>query len=189
MKIVRKKATIVLIATLIISITGFSALAMVKNAAKEVTAATLTSSATVTVPTATPTPAAPTAAPTAAAPTAAAPKTAAPTVAATAPKSNLSSLIGIVKVNQIVLDKVPGSTIIKFELDYDDGRQVYEVKAVLGQMEYEFEINALTGAILEFETDEDDKDTDEENNEDKNVLKNADSAKNDDIDEADGDDD
>lgn len=36
------------------------------------------------------------------------------------------------------------------ELDYDDGRMVYEVEFLAGGAEYEYEIDALTGGILEF---------------------------------------
>ena len=43
----------------------------------------------------------------------------------------------------------------KLELDYDDGMQIYEIEFVSGNMEYEYEIDAATGAILEYEWDED----------------------------------
>lgn len=78
--------------------------------------------------------------------------------------------------------KVPGSIITDFELKNDDGRHIYEVKAVLGQMEYEFEINALTGDILKFETDKDDQDMDEEDEEDEDDQGNIRDSKDDDCD-------
>ena len=34
------------------------------------------------------------------------------------------------------------------KLDWDDGRAEYEVKIIYGTTEYEFEINAYTGAVL-----------------------------------------
>ena len=43
----------------------------------------------------------------------------------------------------------------KVELDYDDGVQKYEIEFVSGNMEYEYEIDAATGAILKYEWDED----------------------------------
>lgn len=43
----------------------------------------------------------------------------------------------------------------KVELDYDDGVQKYEIEFVGGNMEYEYEIDALTGAIIKYEWDED----------------------------------
>ena len=43
----------------------------------------------------------------------------------------------------------------KVELDYEDGRKVYEVEFYKGGIEYEFDIDAETGAILDFEKDRD----------------------------------
>ena len=44
----------------------------------------------------------------------------------------------------------------KVELDYEDGRKVYEVEFIKGGVEYEFDVDAKTGAILDFEKDLDD---------------------------------
>lgn len=44
----------------------------------------------------------------------------------------------------------------KCELDYDDGITKYEVEFTVNGTEYEFEINANTGAILEMDVDHDD---------------------------------
>ena len=41
-------------------------------------------------------------------------------------------------------------------LDFDDGIWVYEVEFVVGNTEYEYEINAITGEIIKFETELDD---------------------------------
>lgn len=38
----------------------------------------------------------------------------------------------------------------KEELDREDGRQVYDLEFVSGEREYEFEIDAQTGAVVEF---------------------------------------
>ena len=43
----------------------------------------------------------------------------------------------------------------KVELDYENGRKVYEVEFYKGGVEYEFDIDAETGAILDFEKDRD----------------------------------
>ena len=43
----------------------------------------------------------------------------------------------------------------KVELDYEHGRKVYEVEFYKGDVEYEFDIDAETGAILDFEKDRD----------------------------------
>jgi len=57
---------------------------------------------------------------------------------------------------QIVSAKTPGAVITKMELDEDDGKLAYDVKAMLGQTEYEYKIDAYTGVILKYETDVDD---------------------------------
>lgn len=64
--------------------------------------------------------------------------------------------IGMEKARQIALAKVPGATVVKCELDYDDGRATYEGEVYKDRMEYEFEIDALTGKVLKWEQDYDD---------------------------------
>lgn len=59
---------------------------------------------------------------------------------------------------EIALEKVPGaaaSDVTKLELDRDDGIQLYEVKILYNGMEYELEISAADGTVLEFECEED----------------------------------
>lgn len=70
--------------------------------------------------------------------------------------SSSSSKITEKKARSIALAKVPGASIIKFELDNDDGRSVYEIELHKDVYEYEMKIDAKTGKILEFETDIDD---------------------------------
>ncbi len=55
------------------------------------------------------------------------------------------------KAESIVLAKIPGATIIKLKLEKDDGRYVYEGEAILGDYEYEFEIDANSGVIIDWE--------------------------------------
>ena len=43
----------------------------------------------------------------------------------------------------------------KAELDFDDGMQIYEIEFVSGNMEYDYEIDAVTGAILKYDWDQD----------------------------------
>lgn len=43
----------------------------------------------------------------------------------------------------------------KVELDYEDGRKVYEIEFYKGGVEYEFDVDAETGAIVDFEKDYD----------------------------------
>lgn len=42
----------------------------------------------------------------------------------------------------------------KAELDFDDGRIVYEVDFSSGTVEYEYEVDALSGAVLKNEQDQ-----------------------------------
>ncbi|MDU7535749.1 MAG: PepSY domain-containing protein [Peptostreptococcaceae bacterium] len=57
------------------------------------------------------------------------------------------------KAKQIMLNKVPGGTLVEFSYDYDDGVPIYEGKIIKGQYEYEIEVHANTGRILKFERD------------------------------------
>ena len=43
----------------------------------------------------------------------------------------------------------------RIELDYEHGRKVFEVKFYQGGFEYEFDIDAETGAVLKYEKDYD----------------------------------
>lgn len=67
-----------------------------------------------------------------------------------------TTYVGEEKAKQIVRAKIPGATITQWELDRDDGREVYEGEAVDGRIEYEFTLDARTGKILEWDKDYDD---------------------------------
>ena len=65
-------------------------------------------------------------------------------------------LISEEKAKKIALGKVDGasaSDIFQFDLDFDDGRWVYEGEIHKGEWEYEFEINAESGDVISFEKD------------------------------------
>lgn len=47
----------------------------------------------------------------------------------------------------------PGVQVTETELDSDDGMLIYEGEALVNGVEYEFEINAYTGRLLEWERD------------------------------------
>ncbi|MEK5531755.1 PepSY domain-containing protein [Viridibacillus sp. FSL R5-0468] len=64
-----------------------------------------------------------------------------------------TTFIGEQKASQIALTKAKG-TITKIELDEEDG--VYEIEVKDGMYEYELEIDAKTGAILDFEKEYED---------------------------------
>ena len=55
----------------------------------------------------------------------------------------------------VAMKKAKG-TVTKVELDSDDGRKHYDIEIKDGTFEYDFEIDAITGKILEFEKDRDD---------------------------------
>ncbi len=80
-----------------------------------------------------------------AAPTQAAtqPQTAAPTQAA-------ASGISVDRAKQIALSHagVSGASFTKVELDTDDGVRVYEIEFKVGNVEYDYDIDATSGAIL-----------------------------------------
>lgn len=69
--------------------------------------------------------------------------------------SNTSADIGMERAKQIALDRVPGATVRKIERDYDDGRLIYEGELYKDGWEYDFEIDGATGAVLEWEKDND----------------------------------
>ncbi len=62
-----------------------------------------------------------------------------------------SDIITETEAKNIVLAKIPGAQFVSFFLDRDDGRQVYEGKAQLDGFEYEFEINASSGVITDWD--------------------------------------
>ena len=61
------------------------------------------------------------------------------------------------RAKQIALDRAPaGVTVVKCKLDRDDGRLVYEIELRGNSVEYECDVNAVTGVILDWEVDYDD---------------------------------
>ena len=88
------------------------------------------------------------------------PQTAAPTPAPTeAPTQPAApSTISAEKAKQIALSHagVGGASFIKVELDTDDGVQVYEIEFKVGNVEYEYDINAISGEIISSKSEVDD---------------------------------
>ncbi len=88
------------------------------------------------------------------------------TVELTTPDWNLSEdpdaddYITRAEAKEIALDdagvKASNAVFLKAELDWDDGRQVYELELRNGRMEYECDIDAKSGSILKWEADYDD---------------------------------
>ena len=93
---------------------------------------------------------------TAAATTAAQPQPAATT--AVQPKANnTSGDIGVEKAKEIAMSHAGVSagslSFVKAKLDYEDGVKVYDIEFYSGNVEYDYEINAATGAIVSFDQD------------------------------------
>jgi len=62
-------------------------------------------------------------------------------------------LISADRAKEIALGKLPGGTVVKCELDYDDGYWEYELELRSGYTEYDCEIDAKTGTVLKWEKD------------------------------------
>ena len=65
------------------------------------------------------------------------------------------SAVTLEQAIQLVLDRIPGadSTDVWIEYDRDDGRDLYEGEVYYEGAEYEFEIDASTGAFIEWSVD------------------------------------
>ncbi len=73
--------------------------------------------------------------------------------------ANTGDYISQSKAQSIALAKVPGATsanVVEISMDRDDGRVVYEVEIYYNYREYDFEINATTGAIIDMSVDYED---------------------------------
>ena len=71
-------------------------------------------------------------------------------------KKNTKKVIGEARAKQIALARVPGATNqhIRIKLDYDDDGVKYEGSINYKRVEYEFEIDAYTGRIIDWEIDD-----------------------------------
>lgn len=65
---------------------------------------------------------------------------------------NADVAVSLEEATQTALDRVPGATEqdIRIKLDHDDGRQKYEGDIIYQQVEYDFEIDADTGEVIEW---------------------------------------
>lgn len=67
-----------------------------------------------------------------------------------------TNIISVEQAKQIAQSKAPNATLVKIKLDRDDGILLYEGELKEGYIEYEFEIDATTGVIIEWDADIDD---------------------------------
>ena len=72
------------------------------------------------------------------------------------PSTTTGALIDEATAKLTAVNQVPGastSDIYEWKLDYDDGRWEYEGKIIYNQMEFEFTIDAATGAVIEWDVE------------------------------------
>jgi len=80
--------------------------------------------------------------------------------AAMPPAAGGTGIISEQEAMELALSQVPGASkndIVEFETDYDDGRTEYEGKIRYNGMEYEFEIDAYSGAFRSWEAEKADE--------------------------------
>ena len=67
-----------------------------------------------------------------------------------------SNLISADRAKEIALGRAPsGATVVKCELERDDGRYLYEIEMRSGRTEYSCDVDASTGAIYDWDVDYD----------------------------------
>lgn len=78
----------------------------------------------------------------------------APAETPSAPQASSSGVLSWAEVQAIVTARLPGASFEEIQLDEDDGRKIYEVKFWdTAGVEYEADLDALTGEILKWEKD------------------------------------
>ena len=70
-------------------------------------------------------------------------------------RGNSGDIISIEEATRIALERVPGATEkdIRIRAERDDGRRIYEGSIWYDRTEYEFEIDAVSGRIIEWDRD------------------------------------
>ncbi|MFC4355183.1 PepSY domain-containing protein [Chryseomicrobium palamuruense] len=76
---------------------------------------------------------------------------------------NSADFIGEERAKEIAAETGKGD-IVSFSLDTDDGRAHYDVEMKDGQLQYEFDIDAVTGDVRDYEEDREDDDSNATNN-------------------------
>ena len=69
--------------------------------------------------------------------------------------ASTANMITHAQAKEIAINQTGGGNILKSELDYEDKRRVaiYEVEIVRDNVKYEYDINAISGVIITYETD------------------------------------
>lgn len=69
--------------------------------------------------------------------------------------SNDNNVIGVAAAKAVALNHagISSASFTKAHLDHDDGIRVYDIEFIADGKEYDYEINAYTGAIIEYDID------------------------------------
>jgi uncharacterized membrane protein YkoI len=74
-------------------------------------------------------------------------------------QNNTSEYIGEIEAKAAALEHAgvteEQANFIRIELDYDDGRTAYDIEFHVGNIEYDYEIDAMSGDIISFNVDND----------------------------------
>ena len=66
------------------------------------------------------------------------------------PSSSPDGEITAEQAKEVALAKVGEGTVTECQLDYENGRKVYEIKIIHGNTKYEMDVDAITGAISDY---------------------------------------
>lgn len=70
--------------------------------------------------------------------------------------NNQTTIISNEEAQKIAMDRVGNNGyLVKCELDSDDNRQVYEIEIKNGTIEYNIDVDAVSGEIVKYEEDQD----------------------------------
>ncbi|MBC1935954.1 hypothetical protein HCA69_06210 [Listeria grandensis] len=69
----------------------------------------------------------------------------------TAPKTSTATEITVARAQQIALAKTGGGRVVQSSVDYENGRKVYDIKIINGNLEYDMEIGAANSVVYSFE--------------------------------------
>ncbi len=65
-----------------------------------------------------------------------------------------TSFISVSQAKSAVTSRHPGAKITEIELDFDDGKYVYEGEAYLNGREYDFKVDAVNGSLIRWKIDD-----------------------------------
>ncbi|RJQ66857.1 hypothetical protein D5S17_34245 [Pseudonocardiaceae bacterium YIM PH 21723] len=69
---------------------------------------------------------------------------------------SVDSPVSEAQAREIAQNRVPGAQITEVDRDHEDGRPVWEIELRKDRVEYEIEVNADNGQIVDYDEDHDD---------------------------------